>query len=440
MRYLKLLSIVFIIFFGMPMSITVQADQIQLNAALSTPVMLADKKQTVFLRVGLTGLLLKKQKVAPINVALVIDKSGSMQGEKIRRAKDAAIMAVERLRKNDIISVVTYAHHADILLPATKATNPNQIVAAINKLEAGGQTALYDGVEKGAKEVRKFSDRKRVNRIVLVSDGLANVGPKTAKELGALGASLGEESIAVTTIGLGLGYNEDLMTQLAEKSDGNHAFAENAADLVRFFDHEFRDIFSVVAQEVTVTIIGVKGVRPIRVLGRDAEIQDQQVSVKLNQLYGGQEKYVLLELEVPPTKPNVERVIAGVAVVYRNLGADTSERLSSMVSATFTDSPKLVEEKTNAAVMTAAIEQLAVEKNELAVKRRDEGKVKEARKILMDNAKFLAEEAAKYESKSLEELSKTNKIDAQNLDEKRWKRQRKLMRGEQYRSKKQQNY
>ncbi|KHD11839.1 hypothetical protein PN36_19990 [Candidatus Thiomargarita nelsonii] len=440
MRYLKFLSIVFIIFFGMAMSITVQADQIQLNAALSTPVMLADKKQTVFLRVGLTGLHLKKQNVAPINVVLVIDKSGSMGGEKIRRAKDAAIMAVERLRKDDIISVVTYDHQANILLPATKATDQNRIITAINKLRAGGQTALYDGVEKAAKEVRKFLDRKRVNRIVLVSDGLANVGPSTPKELGALGASLSEENIAVTTIGLGLGYNEDLMSQLAEKSDGNHAFAENATDLVRFFDHEFGDIFSVVAQEVNVTIIGVEGVRPIRVLGRDAEIQDQQVSVKLNQLYGGQEKYILLELEVPPTKANIERIIAGVAVVYRNLGADASERLSSMVSATFTNSPQLVEEKTNAVVMTAAVEQLAVEKNELAVKRRDEGKINEARKILIDNAKFLAEEAAKYESKSLEELSEKNKIDAQNLDERRWNRQRKMMRGEQYRYKKQQNY
>jgi Ca-activated chloride channel family protein len=129
-----------------------------------------------------------------------------------------------------------------------------------------------------------------------------------------------------------------------------------------------------------------------------------------------------------------------VAVVYRNLGADSSERLSSMVTATFTDSPQLVEEKTNAAVMIAVAEQLAVEKNEHAVKLRDEGKIYEARKILLDNAKFLAEEAAKYESKSLEELSNTNRIDAQNLDKRRWNRQRKLMRGEQYRSKKQQNY
>ena len=228
------------------------------------------------------------------------------------------------------------------------------------------------------------------------------------------------------------------MSQLAEKSDGNHAFAENATDLIRFFDHEFGDIFSVVSQEVNVTIIGVDGVCPIRVLGREAKIQGSQVSVKLNQLYSKQEKYVLLELEVPPM--NQERMIVGVAVVYRNLGSDVSERLSSMISATFTDSLQLVVEKTNTAVMTAAVEQLAVKKNEIAVKLRDDGQVKEARKILLDNANFLAEEAAKYESKSLEKLRDINNNDAQNLDEENWNRQRKLMRGEQHRSKTQQKY
>jgi Ca-activated chloride channel family protein len=422
------------------MSITAQADQIALKADLSTPIMLAEKQQTVYLRVGLTGLLLKKQKVAPINVALVIDKSGSMGGEKIRRAKDAAIMAVERLRKNDIISIVTYDHHADVLLPATKATDQGKIIAAINRLRAGGSSALYAGVEKAAKEVCKFFDRKRVNRIVLVSDGLANVGPKAPAELGALGASLGEENIAVTTIGLGLDYNEDLMSQLAKQSDGNHAVAENATDLVSFFNHEFGDIFSVVAQEVNVTIIGVDGVCPIRVFGREAEINDKQVSIKLNQLYAEQEKYVLLELEVPASIANQERVIAGVAVIYRNLGSDVRERLSRMISLSFTNSAQQVEEQTNKEVMIAVVEQQAVEKNEQAVKLRDEGKIQEAQQVLMNNARVLKEEAAKYKSKKLQNLGTSNKIDAENLDEQSWNRQRKFMIREQYRSKTQQNY
>jgi Ca-activated chloride channel family protein len=440
MRYLTVLSIVFTLFFGNIMPEIVQADQIKLNAALATPVLLADKKQTVYLRVGLTGFLLEKENVASVNVGLVIDKSGSMQGEKIRRAKDAAVMAVERLRNSDILSVVTYDHHAEVLLPATKAQDNETIINAINKITAGGQTALFDGVEKGAKEVRKFLDRKRVNRIVLVSDGLANVGPSTPYELGVLGTSLGKENITVTTIGLGLGYNEDLMAQLAKKSDGNHAFAESAKDLIGFFNHEFGDILSVVAQEVNVTVIAINGVRPVRVLGRDADIQEEKVLVKLNQLYSEQEKYVLVELEVPSTQINNERVIAGVAVVYRNMETDTSERLSSTVSATFTDSPQIVKEKTNATVMTAAIEQLAVEKNKLAVKLRDEGKVKEAKKVLLGNATFLAEEAAKYDSKELEKLKELNLEDAENLDEESWTKQRKSMRRQQHKSENQQMY
>ncbi len=104
---------------------------------------------------------------------------------------------------------------------------------------------------KGSSEVRKFINRNRVNRVILISDGIANVGPSSPEALGNLGASLGKEGISVTTIGLEAEYNEDLMTKLAMYSDGNHAFAETPQDLARIFDHEFNDILSVIAQDVT---------------------------------------------------------------------------------------------------------------------------------------------------------------------------------------------
>jgi len=430
MHYLTLLSITFAAFLVGAIPKTILADQIQVNTALATPVMLADKKQIAYLRVGLRGFRLQKEKVAPINVALVIDKSGSMQGEKIRRAKNAAIMAVERMRADDIIAVVTYSHSAEILLPATKATDKKPLKTAINRLRAGGQTALYDGVKKGAQEIRKFLDRNRVNRMVLVSDGLANVGPDSPKELGLLGASLGKEGIVVTTIGLGLGYNEDLMTQLAGKSDGNHAFAENAKDLVRFFNYEFGDILAVIAQEVKVTITCADGIRPVRVLGKEAEIQGQQVQFALNQLYSDHENQLLLEIEVPPTKAGQDLTIADVKVVYRNMVTDTTDRLNSQVAATFTTSLQLVEKNTNLDVMIAALEQLALAKNDLAITLRDLGKVREAQQVLLENADLLADQAKRYDSDALKKLSEINLNDAKNLDD--WKRQRKIMRGNNY--------
>jgi Ca-activated chloride channel family protein len=407
---------------------TLLADKkIQVDAALATPVMLAEKKQTAYLQVGLIGFRLKKENIAPINVALVIDKSGSMQGDKIRRAKKAANMALDLLRKHDIISVISFDHRVEVLLPATKATDKEIIHKAINRLRAGGSTALFDGVKKGAQEVRKFLEKDRVNRIILVSDGKANVGPDSPQELGNLGASLGKEGIAVTTLGLGLGYHEDLMAQLAEKSDGNHAFIENATDLARIFKYEFGDLFTVVATDVNITITCAEGIRPVRVLGREADIQGQQVQIVLNQLYSEHQKNVLLEIEVPSTKADQKLTLAKVKTVYRNMVTDSTDSLTNQVTATFTTSAQRVEEETNAAVMVTALEQLALEKNELAIKLRDRGKVTEARQVLLDNAARLKKQAKKYKSELLEKLSDLNRNDAQNLED--WRRQRKIMRG-----------
>src|SRR5205085_8842601 len=120
---------------------------------------------------------------------------------------------------------------------------------AICSIEAGGNTALHGGVSRGAAEIRRhLDDGHYVNRIILLSDGLANVGPSTPEELGRLGTSLMKEGISVTTIGLGLGFNEDLMTRLAQRSDGNTYFVESSADLPRIFAAELGDVLNVVAR------------------------------------------------------------------------------------------------------------------------------------------------------------------------------------------------
>ena len=237
---------------------TADASREAVAITLSQPVIKAGAPQTVYLKVGLSvdG---ENDYRAPVNVAIVIDRSGSMQGEKLLRAKEAAKLAVNRLRPDDIVSVVAYDDTVRILLPATKVADRKAVLAAIEELQPGGSTALFAGVSVGGAEVRKFLDRERVNRVVLLSDGLANVGPDSPAELGALGASLKKEGIAVSTIGLGLGYNEDLMARLAGLSDGNHAFVEHPRDLARIFDEEFGDAMSVTAQDVLVRIECVPG-------------------------------------------------------------------------------------------------------------------------------------------------------------------------------------
>lgn len=404
------------------------ASQAKLDVSMANPFLMADKKTTTYLKIGLTGFeMAKKSKRTPANIAIVIDRSGSMQGDKIRRAKEAALMAIERLDSRDIVSVVAYSDTVSVLVPATKASDKETIRQGIERLSAGGSTALFAGVSKGADEVRKFIDRNRVNRIILLSDGLANVGPQSPAALGELGASLGKEGIVVTTIGLGLGYNEDLMTQLARKSDGNHAFVENATDLARIFNYEFGDVLSVVAQEVTIRIDCARGIRPVRVLGREADISGRRVTASLNQLYSNQEKYVMLEVEIPAGRVNTMRDIASVSVSYANMETQTTDTLSSSVAVRFTKSEDKIASSVDRDVMEDAVLQIATERNKLAMALRDKGKVKEAEDALESNVAYLDKYAKALKSTKLKDYSTSNDDQKRNLRGAAYKASRKGM-------------
>lgn len=415
------------------------ADQVKLNVSLGHAVLKAAEKQTTYLKVGLTGFRFEREADrAPVNIALVIDTSGSMQGEKIERAREAAIMAIHRLGTRDIASVVEYNNTVRVIVPATKLTDAESVCAAIRLLQPSSGTALFAGVSKGAEEVRKFLSRERVSRIVLISDGLANVGPSSPGELGELGASLIREGISVTTIGLGSGYNEDLMSRLARRSDGNHYFAENSTDLARIFKGELGDILTVVGQEVVVKIDCAGGIRPIRALGREAEITGQRTIATLNQIYSEQEKYVLLEVEVPATPAGEVSSVAAIEVSYANLQTNTTDVLRSTVAVRFTDSAEAIEKGCNKEVIISAVEQLATITSKLAMKLRDEGKVAESRKLLQENRRYLEANADKLKSEMLKRYAEVQAEDEKSLEGKNYSLRRKSMVEEQGRKESQQ--
>lgn len=416
--------------------------QLTLRAEVGTPVVLSGGSRTAYLKVGLTGFELPDSKSrAPVNLAIVLDRSSSMSGEKIQRAKEAAIMVVDRLRDDDIVAVISYDSVVEVLVPATRASEREHIRAKIRALDARGMTALFAGVSKGAQELRKFLSGDHVNRVILLSDGQANVGPASPNELGHLGMTLAKEGISVTTLGLGLGYNEDLMSQLAMKSDGNHAFVAEAAELARVFDAELGDVLAVVAQEVTVKVHVPAGVRPVRVLGREAEIRGQTTIVALNQLYARQERYFLLEVELPAGVTGVSRELATVEVSYANMLTKTTDRLSTQVTVAYVGTLAEVEARTNKDVMVAAVEAIANEQSRVAVVLRDEGKVQQAQKVLLDNAAFLDQNATRYASPKLKNYSTLNSVDAEDIAESnKWSSTRKKMRKTQHEVSTQQRY
>lgn len=418
------------------------AAEIDFTAGLGTPVLAAGKAQSTFLKVSLKGFeFADRAKRPPANVAIVLDKSGSMAGDKLHNAKQAAADIVGRLNRDDIVSVVAYDDTVDVLVPSTRVLDKALIVERIERIRAGGQTALYAGVSKGAQEVRRSLERAFVNRVILLSDGLANVGPSSPHALGQLGQALGREGISVTTVGLGTGYNEDLMQALSSTSDGNHAFVEHPRDLARIFNLELADVTSVVAQDVDVTIRLAPGVRALQVLGRDADVSGRIVRTRLNQLHGSQEKYLLVEVEVPAGSERDRLKVADVDVSYLNMASHARSALSRAVVASFSESKELVARATDRKVTAAAVEQVSNALRGKAIELRDRGQVEEAKKTLEQNADYLGKNAKDLGDDALKKLERDARADADRLNKPAdWNSQRKDMTDKNYRSRRQQTY
>ena len=319
-------------------------DSVRLRLDVDRAVLPADSRENAVIKIGLDCVRLpRRERRPPVNLALVIDRSGSMSGDKIARAREAALEAVRRLAPDDIVALIAYDTGVQTLVPAQRVGDGRRLESAICRLEAGGNTALYGGVTRGASEIRRhLEDRRYINRVILLSDGLANVGPSSPEELARLGATLGREGISVTTVGLGLGYNEDLMTRLAQRSDGNTYFVEHSGDLSRIFAAELGDVLNVVARRIVIEIEFPAGVRPLRFVGREGTIRGQRAELTLNQLYGGQEKFALVEVEVAPSRPGVELEIARARVSYEDALSLRASTLHARRQVQFSESRETV--------------------------------------------------------------------------------------------------
>jgi Ca-activated chloride channel family protein len=352
---------------------------------LDRAVLPAGAEQTAVLKVTL--LAPEAPNVAdrpPVNLTLVLDRSGSMSGSKIDNAREAAIAAVRRLGGKDIFSLVIYDNEVETLVPAQSAGYVEWIEARIRAIQPRGNTALFSGVSQGAAEIRKHLGGPYVHRILLLSDGLANVGPSSPADLARLGAALVKEGISVTTIGVGTDFNEDLMTQLARNSDGNHYFVESSGDLPRIFARELGDVLSVVASQVEIEVECPGGVVPVRIIGRDGQILGNKVQLQMNQLYGGQEKYVLVEVRVPAAAAGSSAPIATAQCRYQNALSRQPETASARADVRFSADEQAVRESADLNVNQALISNEIAETRELALDLYNRGNVKGGAEMLRE--------------------------------------------------------
>jgi len=254
----------------------------------------------LFLQISISPPAFDAPRKKPMNLSIVLDRSGSMADEgKIRYAKSALLSFVDRLSPDDYLSIVIYDDIVEVLRPSGRVRDKREIHRLIERIYPRGSTNLGGGMVKGLEQVAATSSREFVNRVVLLSDGLANQGITDPHALNKIARRYRSKSISLTTIGVGLDYNENLMVGLAEYGGGNYYFIESPHSIAHILRREFDAMTTILAQNSILELSFGNGVQIADVIGYPWTADGNRCSISLGDLAAGHTKELTVEVRVP---------------------------------------------------------------------------------------------------------------------------------------------
>jgi Ca-activated chloride channel family protein len=239
---------------------------------------------------------------APLDLAFVIDRSGSMEGDRLEHAKSAALGIVAKLDANDHVALVQYDDAAQVVVAslAMDEAGKTKLDRAIQRLEVGGSTNLEAGLQLGRKEVERVYTSGEASRLILLSDGMANVGIVDPKQIASTARDAADHGVRVTSVGIGLEFNEDLMEAIAEAGRGNYHYVKDASDLDKTIAGELASVQATVATNVELHLApSCGGVQVAAVHGYESHRGVTDVVVPMPDLFGGDSRKLLVSLRVP---------------------------------------------------------------------------------------------------------------------------------------------
>jgi len=256
----------------------------------------------------------------PLNISLVLDKSGSMEGAKIANLRQAAKNVIDLIDDSDYVSIIAFSDQVYTIAPSTTALDKDKLKGEIDRIRDGGGTAISGGMRRGLRELEKNLSPDRLNRMLLLTDGQTFGDEDQCEELGA---EMGGREIVIQALGLGEDWNEDLLDQVAEASGGMADFVETPEEITDFFQEAVQRMQATVVKNSQLILRLVNGVVPRQVwkvtpiienLGY-RPISDEDIQVELGEIDRDAGIALLVELLVAP-RPEGRFRIAQAEVNY----------------------------------------------------------------------------------------------------------------------------
>ncbi|MEH2169063.1 MAG: von Willebrand factor type A domain-containing protein [Nostoc sp.] len=235
--------------------------------------------QHKLVQVGLQGKRLESETLPPSNLVFLIDVSGSMDDpNKLPLVQQSLKLLVNKLRPEDRVSLVVYAGNAGLVLPATPGNQKSTIMAAIDRLEAGGSTAGGQGIELAYKIAKQSFLKSGNNRVILATDGDFNVGVSSDGDLTRLIEQKRDQGIFLTVLGFGTGnYKDGKMEQLADKGNGNYAYIDTLLEAKKVLVNDLRGTLFTIAKDVKIQVeFNPAKVQAYRLIGYENRLLQNQ--------------------------------------------------------------------------------------------------------------------------------------------------------------------
>ncbi|MCI0342668.1 MAG: VWA domain-containing protein [Planctomycetales bacterium] len=272
-----------------------------------------------------------EQTRAPLNLAMVLDRSGSMRGPKLQCTKDAARQLVDMLGPKDLLSIVLYDTEVTDLLRPSPIANRDSIKRLLDGIIPRGSTNLSGGWLQGIAHVEKMKLKTGVNRVLLMTDGLANRGIVETPDLVKIATKKRKKGVSTSTFGFGEGFAEDLLISIARAAGGSFYYIENPDDAPRAFMQELGSLLTVVAQNLVFRLEAAGGARFLTFLnGYTHTFGADAIEANAGDLNGGDQRGLVIEMDMPAGLPADGSPVATATLEYLDVGEDPGRQTAQV--------------------------------------------------------------------------------------------------------------